>query len=407
MTENQALVGRLLAAAMHNQKFSGSICDVNWAQIFQIAQEHLVDTLLYWVVKDIPQEAGGPAPALLKAWQEVALVQTVNQVLYRAQIMEIMAMLEKGHIPAILIKGPVLQDLYPRPEYRSMSDVDILIRNGDIERAVTALQELGYKKDDSDSKHVSLCHDRRLTVELHTKLSDDYFTEKVLEWEKVIWTRAVPTTVCGITVNTLSDTDHLLYLCLHMANHFILAGFGIRQLCDLVVFVEKKRDSVDWALFYSHLKAMGMDAFADSLFKACDVLFGLGDPLFNRECEADVVDRLIRDVFAGGIYGKGTMARFISSKYLSFLRPELAEDQQAGRLKRLCYLIFPPYRIIRKKYTYIENRPYLTPVAWVHRIAVTLFSKGKVLRLGNYRAFLQSQKIFEERYGLLQRLKLM
>ena len=36
---------------------------------------------------------------------------------------------------------------------------------------------------------------------------------------------------------------------MHMAAHLAATGFGVRQICDLVLLVEKKGDEIDWNKF--------------------------------------------------------------------------------------------------------------------------------------------------------------
>ena len=38
----------------------------------------------------------------------------------------------------------------------------------------------------------------------------------------------------------MCDEDLLVYLCIHMAKHFINSGFGIRQVCDVLLLVEQR-----------------------------------------------------------------------------------------------------------------------------------------------------------------------
>ena len=51
-------------------------------------------------------------------------------------------------------------------------------------------------------------------------------------------------------------------------------------------------------------------------------------------------------------------------------RREHADDD--GRRSAVRQILFPPYRALVKRYTYIEGRKWLIPVALLHRAAVNL-----------------------------------
>jgi hypothetical protein len=44
------------------------------------------------------------------------------------------------------------------------------------------------------------------------------------------------------------------------------------------------------------------------------------------------------------------------------------ETGGGSRLGLLMQRIFPPVRQIKSRYTYLEERPWMLPVAWVHRV---------------------------------------
>jgi len=405
MTEIQVLIGKLLSAAIQDKKFFESVTGVDWEEVFEIAQIHQIQALIYSVIKDIPPEAGGPGKDLLQVWQKVSSVQVINQVLRRNQARYIIGALKECNIPVILVKGPVIQDMYPKPEYRGITDIDILVRDEHSRLAIETLQNLGYYVEGIGYKHAVLLRDGYLTVEIHAKLLEDYFSEIVQEWEKSVWNRVIPVNMNGVVVQTLPCTDHLLFLCLHMASHFMHAGFGVRMLCDLVVYIKKNHHSIDWELFFKKTKEMGIDTFVNTIFKVCGILFRLDNPIFLDSIpdEDNNIWKLIDDIFAGGIFGLTDMARFMSGKYMSLLNHKYLS--QPGRIKRLRHLLFPPYRILKQRYTYVLSKPYLTPIAWIHRIASIMF-KEKRFRVRDYRALFESQGIYEERYKLLQWMRL-
>jgi hypothetical protein len=73
--------------------------------------------------------------------------QTANRNVYlMGELLKIMAAFEARQIPAIPLKGPVLAlSAYGDLSYRGFSDLDILIHEHDIAKAVATLAELGFR----------------------------------------------------------------------------------------------------------------------------------------------------------------------------------------------------------------------------------------------------------------------
>ena len=68
---------------------------------------------------------------------------------------------------------------------------------------------------------------------------------------------------------------------------------------------------------------------------------------------------LIDDIISGAVFGAYDMARHHSGSIT------LGEVEGGGLLKTL----FPPLRVMKKRYTFLEDRPFLLPAAWLRRIA--------------------------------------
>ena len=68
---------------------------------------------------------------------------------------------------------------------------------------------------------------------------------------------------------------------------------------------------------------------------------------------------LIDDIISGAVFGAYDMARHHSGSIT------LGEVEGGGLLKTL----FPPLRVMKKRYSFLETRPFLLPIAWLRRIA--------------------------------------
>ena len=61
------------------------------------------------------------------------------------EIEHIKSVFEKNKIEYILLKGSVLRNYYPEPWMRTSCDIDVLVHDEQLDRAVKALAQTGYR----------------------------------------------------------------------------------------------------------------------------------------------------------------------------------------------------------------------------------------------------------------------
>lgn len=79
--------------------------------------------------------------------------------------------MNEAKIPFIPLKGSVIRQYYPKPWMRTSCDIDILVHESDLERAVAMLvDKLAYKRESKGSHDISLFSDYGVHLELHYSL---------------------------------------------------------------------------------------------------------------------------------------------------------------------------------------------------------------------------------------------
>ena len=71
----------------------------------------------------------------------------------------------------------------------------------------------------------------------------------------------------GIEISTLNYTEHLFYLLCHAYKHFLHCGFGIRQVCDIVMYSNAWGERVNWQLLLGWSREIHGEFFAAALFQ--------------------------------------------------------------------------------------------------------------------------------------------
>lgn len=153
----------------------------------------------------------------------------------------------RAGIPAIPIKGLILAEaLYGDVSLRPTSDLDILVRPQDLDRARGLLPGLGYRASFWQQNLSHPFHDPPyisnrpgVFLELHWSLYPDL---RDTNMHDVIWQRAQPVLWNGHRVLVLSPEDNLLYLSWHLPRH----GGILKLFCDITLLAKKYEDEFDW-----------------------------------------------------------------------------------------------------------------------------------------------------------------
>jgi hypothetical protein len=407
MNANQKLLIDLLSVAIRGQKQTQiNSAKINWIYIFEEAKAHHVDALLYPIIQSLDTIVS-PCNELMTEWQKKTVLTGMMQIQHIEKVAKLLHKFNESGIKVLVLKGLVIREYYPRPELRSMSDSDILIHKEDINHIRKLLEEMGYTERESNSIHIMFSHKFDFPVEVHWSLVDHNNFKGIECFEGSIWNNAIPINICNVPALGLSLEDQLLYLCMHMAAHALDSGFGLRQLCDLVLQVEATRETTDWELFYAKSKECGMERFIWAVFIVCNQLLNLEIPReFNSTIIEDkyYIEMLINDIFSGGVYGKRGTVRMNGNSLLHYSYHQ-DTNHLLGKIKRYVDFIFPSNERLGKRYEYLKRYPFLTPVGWLHRLIRYILRKDYSL-IEKVTLLFRARSIAKRRDRLLQWLAL-
>ena len=101
------------------------------------------------------------------------------------ELKKICGTLEKARIPFIPLKGSVLRRYYPEPWMRTSCDIDVFVREVDLDRAMEALSEnLSYRIGEISDHDVQIYTPNGQHIELHRNLIEDHRINQVFETYK-------------------------------------------------------------------------------------------------------------------------------------------------------------------------------------------------------------------------------
>ncbi len=233
---------------------------IDWEYLLETARAHMMTSQLY---RHLDANCRDAIPqAILERLNNHYLNSSRSNLYYTAELIKILELFNINDIPAIPFKGPALAlTYYEDPALREFGDLDILIEQKNVFRALKLLRRMNYPeipdyppdvksrileyKNHYLVKKASL----QLIVELHWRLLPAHYILPISTG--IWWKRAESSFFEGRSILGLSAEDLLAVLCIHGCKHI---WRSLAWLVDIARLFEHQRE-LDWDyLFreYSH-----------------------------------------------------------------------------------------------------------------------------------------------------------
>lgn len=319
---------------------------ISFEEIADIAQRnHLSYMIFSELIKD--ETCTEEQLTLMRNSIKVNVIRTLIQV---NELKNMKAHFEEKGVKNMPLKGSILKYIYPRPELREMSDIDILIGGEDMDKASKVLVDMGYDSGTSVKHHDIFVKKPYMVVEAHRSLYDKSVDNNqykyFLGFDKAVLSEGYSYSY------EYKPEDFYVYMVAHAAKHFYAMGCGIRNLIDVYVYLEKYRDAMDMEYTRSALEKCGIANFAENMEKLAY------DWLEGRKLD-EFYESLFQYMMDAGIYGKDENG--IWNKFAD----EEKKDISRWELKK--WYFFPPLYYMAEYYPWVEDKAYLLPVAWMIR----------------------------------------
>lgn len=376
--------------------------EINWPALINEAKEHKVSGLAYSAVKNEISHLGIDIK-LLEEWKREVIFSGVNQSNHVKQVSKLLQLFNEYDIPVIILKGMVLRSLFPNPDFRTMSDVDILVHEKDLERIEALLLHINYNKVEApQEKHDVYYKLGGPKVEVHWSLTDHTMFKGGALAEQGIWERTREVDVLGVKTLTMGYEDFIFHLIVHMASHVAYHGFGIRYLVDLVVMIEKQGELIDWDEVIKLIDKYQIRKFSAVLFSCCEDLFGLKLP--DKVSQLAVVDSGYLTLFEDEIMNSGVHGYRENSEVLS-RQISYNNKKQLSPLQKIIGLFFPPIDEMNDKYDYAKKSKILVPIAWIHHLLVGLFDRKYSFK-DKFKLLTSGYQVVKKRSNMIKWLEL-
>lgn len=353
----------LLRAAINKTEPEPPPEGLDWEALFCLANHHSVACTAYYAVIRLPKEQQPTPEILLKFKKSMQLVQG-REAMQHFEIQGVLDAFEKHGIVCVPLKGWLMKHLYPRPDMRSMCDVDILVSREDMKKIPEIMEQQGFEMEEHEDNHDAYMKLTILSTEIHWALfvpSSPYqaYFDSMIE-------KAHP--VEGKQYESrMTWEDFYLYLIAHLAKHFDGSGTGLRSFMDVYLFRKNFGGQLDETYLQTEFEKIGLRRFAKVVEDVARCMFAEDLTAEKRNNHEEIYEF----VFQAGVYG--TRKNCVTAGL---------QNQGAHKGKYLLSHFFPSRNIMQILYPVLEKAPVLLPLFWVVR--------------GFRFVFLQRERLLEE-----------
>ncbi|HBB33924.1 MAG TPA: hypothetical protein DDZ80_19065 [Cyanobacteria bacterium UBA8803] len=249
--------------------------NINWQHLLKLARRHGVMPLLYWILNDTCPGAI-PDDTMTKL-REHFHDNARRSLFLTVELVRLLNLFASQNIPAIPFKGPVLAtSAYGNLSLRQFSDLDILVRESDINKAKELFLAQGYKmkierirlSEEQEAAFVRSPHIYKLVrecaypfinlkigimAELHWAVMPKHFS-LAIDSEQ-LWDNLELVAIAGTTVSNLSPENTLLLICGHGTKD---CWIQLNRICDVAELI-RSHPQLDWERLIEKATLLGSE----------------------------------------------------------------------------------------------------------------------------------------------------
>lgn len=350
--------------------------NISFEKLYQVAKKNGVANMAAFLINKIDS-----VPSEIKQkFEQQRMIIMMQQINCEKAFSEMCDILQGAEIRGLVLKGTILKTMYPDPLMRSMSDIDIYMEEESIQHISPLMIQAGFTTGTLGSgNHYEYLKYKAAKIEFHPELValDSSYGERVYsQCDQPQTPVAQAMDIWDHTeafngneyVRQLTPEYHYLYIIMHMMNHFLTAGTGIRSVMDVWVMNQHYGNIWERKELECLLDEYGLLTFERYVLVLAHSWFDLeGIPYLPADTDQDLLDSL-----GGYIVGSGTYGTIVQSTY----RLMGYKASSKNIVRYFASRLFLPYQTMKHLYPVLDGKPFLLPIIWARR-GVELYTKRR------------------------------
>ncbi len=301
------------------------------------------------------------------------------QYLKNRSVYELLKNLNNNGIETYILKGMAVSRFYPKNIHRISTDTDVLINKRDINKITKILKMRGldvYQMREEEH-HLSASHVRTGKIEFHHRLYDEIFDELWFGNEDYIEEEYETFSFGDLEFKTLGINDGFIFTFLHFVKHYILDYVTMRWVLDLLFYVQKNSERLDWERICSVCEKLGYKTLLETVFGVGVKYLGFQKDLFcDFSCDDEKIDALVTDIeFCSVKENRKKLKGFFhllnneaqkKGDYVKYIKKYNKMDK--------FHVVFADRSHLQRQYKVLYKHPYLLPFVWIYRVFKLTYS---------------------------------
>lgn len=132
------------------------LSEAEWGTMIDMAARHQLAAMLYWRLKGakVIDALSDPIQEALRPHYRAAIQHSLFK---QAELRQVLTALAEVEVRPVVLKGALLaHTVYPSPVCRPMGDIDLWVRDDEIQRAWKALEGRGYSQQSSERRPLAM-----------------------------------------------------------------------------------------------------------------------------------------------------------------------------------------------------------------------------------------------------------
>lgn len=322
----------LLASVLKGSEPPALPENFNWRRACRFAQRNSVANIIAYCFDKVNVRPDETVYNVMENDRRYHILKETSQLF---DVEKILREFDEAGVRNVPLKGYFMKHIYPQTDFRTMTDIDILVDKknfGEVERIFT---EQGF--ENVGVLNVKEIHFRKdlMYFEIHADLNegdDRSYSD--------IWNRVLPREGYKLSCK-MSDEDFYIYNLYHSFKHFLHGGIGLRMVMDVYVYLTAF-PSLDADYIAAELEKRGMVQFEKEMRELAFSWFSDDETVINEFGEF---------VLYCGTFG---------DRKVTFYQGK----QRTGRFYWLKQ-VFTPLNEMKRRYSYLDKAPFLLPFSWV------------------------------------------
>lgn len=287
----------------------GALTISDWNNIYEDIQKQCIELLFADLIKEIS------IPESVKSnW----MTNCYDRIAFNAKLLylqkDICNLLSCECIDYTILKGYAAAIYYPKPQYRAMGDIDLIVPHKELNHALEVMRirygnpTINYMRNDKSVAREFIYAKDEYRIELHRQFSDlplPCQNDLLNEWiEQDLLSPCIVRSKNNVDFRMLSEEINGLVLLAHISQH-LEGGLGLRQIIDWMLYADHCLEDSKWSTFVKKANKLGLETLAITVTKMCQMYMGLSTEKIHwaDAAEADLCEELMEFILSCGNFG--------------------------------------------------------------------------------------------------------